>query len=143
MSREPASKLKCSGRTDGGALGCEELPLECFRRHRTAEEIALAFLASHAHQEVGRSAILDALGHDCQSELFAEADGRPDDRGIVGIREQTEHERPVDLEPVERKLLQIAQARIASAEIVEQNADAELLDALEHVEHAGFVMKQY
>ncbi len=35
----------------------------------------------------------------------------------------------VDLQPVERELLQIAEARIAGAEIVEHDADAELLDA--------------
>ncbi|OKO85950.1 hypothetical protein AC630_04340 [Bradyrhizobium sp. AS23.2] len=32
--------------------------------HRTAEEITLPFLASHADEEIGRGAILDSLGHD-------------------------------------------------------------------------------
>ena len=44
------------------------------------------------------------------------------------LASRSEHERPVDLEPVEREFLQIAQARIAGAEIVEHDADAELLD---------------
>ena len=33
------------------------------RRHRPSEEIALPFLASHAHQEVGGGAVFDAFGN--------------------------------------------------------------------------------
>src|SRR4029079_4403253 len=100
-----------------------------------SEEIALPLLASHADKKVGRGAVLDTFGHDHEAELLAETDGRADDRRVIGICKQIGHERPVDLESVERKLLQIAQARISGAEIVEQDADAELLDPLEHVEH--------
>ena len=66
----------------------KELRLELARRHRLAEEIALPFLASHAEQEVGDGAAFDAFGDDGQAELPAQADGRADDRGVVGIGEQ-------------------------------------------------------
>jgi hypothetical protein len=36
----------------------------------------------------------------------------------------------------------MAQAGVAGAEIVEQHADAKLLDPLEHVEHAPFIIEQ-
>ena len=55
---------------------------------------------------------------------------------------RSEHEGAVDLEPVERKFLEIAQARIAGAEIVEHEADAELLDAQEGIEHPLLVEQQ-
>jgi hypothetical protein len=48
---------------------------------------------------------------------------RADDGGIVGIDEQVHHEGAVDLEAVEREFLEIAQARIAGAGIVERDAD--------------------
>src|SRR5687767_12473659 len=52
----------------------QELILEGSSRHRPAEEIALPFLASHAHQQIGRGAVLDTFGDHRQAELLAEAD---------------------------------------------------------------------
>src|SRR5882757_9158983 len=113
----------------------EELGLDLPRRHRLAEEIALPFLASHADQLVGDGAALDALGDDGQTKLPGKPNRRTDDRGVVVVGEQVEHERPVDLETVERKLLQIREARIAGAEIVEHDANAEIPDPPKDVEH--------
>jgi hypothetical protein len=64
---------------------------------------------------------------------------RADDRSIVGIGGQIEHEAAVDLEPVERKFHQIAQACVTRAEVVEQNVDTAPLDPLEHVERPRLV----
>ena len=59
-----------------------------------------------------------------------------------GLASNSDHEGAVDLEPVEREFLQIAEARIAGAEIVEHDADAERLDLQERVERALFVVQQ-
>src|SRR5258708_27253838 len=106
-----------SGHFRSGVLGGEELAFEVSRWHRPAEEIALALFAAHADQQVGGGPVLDAFGDHRQSQLLAEADGRTDDRRIVGIAEQAEHEGAVDLQAVEREFLVIAEARIASPEI--------------------------
>ena len=59
-----------------------------------------------------------------------------------GLVSKPEHEGAVDLEPVEREFLQIAEARKAGAEIVEHDADAERLDLQERVERALLVVQQ-
>src|SRR5215813_8144534 len=47
--------------------------------------------------------LFDALGDDGQAKRPAQPDGRADNRGGVGIGEQLEQERPVDLEFVRRR----------------------------------------
>src|SRR5206468_8089726 len=120
------AETSLSGSAGRFALSAQELLFERAGRHWAAEEIALPFLAFHADQEVGGGAVLDPFGHDGEAKLPAEANRRADDRSVIRFCEQVEHERPIDLEPVERKFLQIAQTGITRAEIVEQDADAEL-----------------
>ena len=93
-------------------------------------------------RQIGRGAVLDAFGDHGQAQLLAEADGRTDDRRVVGIGQQSEHERAVDLQSVERKFLQITQAGIAGAEIVEHEANAERLNLQERIERALLVVEQ-
>ena len=88
-----------------------------------AEEIALSLFAAHPDQEVGRGAVLNAFGDDGQAQLLAKPDGRTDDRRVVGIGQQAQYERAVDLQPVEREFLQIVQAGVFGAEIVEDEAN--------------------
>lgn len=51
-------------------LGGEELAFQRGRRHRLAEEIALALLATHDGEQIGCRAIFDALRDDGQAELL-------------------------------------------------------------------------
>src|SRR6185295_9405451 len=97
-------------------------------------EIALSLFAAHGDEQIGGGARLDTLGDDGQPELLAEADGRRDNGGVVGIRQHVTNEGAVDLQAVERKFLQVAQARKAGAEIVEHQAYTQLLDAQEDIE---------
>ena len=55
------------------------------------------------------------------------------------MAQQVEYKGAVDLQAVERKFLEITEARIASTKIVEHDADAEFLDAPEGFEHFLFV----
>ena len=87
----------------------------------------MPFLTSHANQQLCTGLVLDAGDHG-KAQLPAERDGRPDNRRVSGIAEQDEHKRPVDLEPVEREFLQIAEAGITGAEVIEHDPDAEFLD---------------
>ena len=56
---------------------------------------------------------------------MAQRDHRLDDRAGRAGRAEGSDKGAIDLEPVERKFLQVAQARKAGAEIVDRNADAE------------------
>ena len=120
----------------------QELGFELARRHRPSEEIALSLFAAHPDQEIRRGPVLDAFGDDGQAQLLAEPDGRTDDRRVVGIGQQSEHERAVDLQPVEREFLEIAQAGKAGAEIVEHEANAKLLNLEERIQRALLVVEQ-
>ena len=77
---------------------------------------------------------LGALGGRVHAEALGERDDGADDRGVAAARHGgAAHEALVDLDLVERRLLQIAERRIAGAEIVEREADAERLQLGEHV----------
>src|SRR5437879_8877947 len=139
----PADWLSgCRARRRGGHRRRQKLALERRSWHRSAEVITLALLASHLHEKVGGSPALDALRYHRQAELPAETNGRADDCRIVRIGEQVEHERPVDFESIEWEFLQIAQARIAGAEVVEHGAHAKFLNSEKRIKNPFLIEKQ-
>ena len=75
-------------------------------------------------QEIALRGGLDALRRDLDADGAGEVDHRLDDRvgGDVGV--EVLHERAVDLDLVDRIFVQVAQRRIAGAEIVERDAHA-------------------
>src|SRR5690606_16578946 len=93
---------------------------------------ALDVLAALGNDELQLVEGLDALDSGFHAERFGQADDRGDDLGAVlvllgaGINEAL-----VDLDLVERGGAQVAERRIAGAEIVEREAHAELLEDLE------------
>src|SRR3546814_7329105 len=86
----------------------------------------------------------DALGGGLHAQRFGERDDRLDDRGVaVAGDRRAAHERLVDLDLVERRFLQIAERRIAGAEIVgrsEENTSE--LPSLMRTSYAVFCMKK-
>ena len=66
----------------------QKLTFECGSRHRPPKEIALSLFASHAHQEIGGCPILDALCDHRQAQLPGKADGRANNRRVVGTGAQ-------------------------------------------------------
>ena len=68
---------------------------------------------------------LDAFGDDCHVQAVAQRRDRAYDRRGVAVTVNVAHERAVDLDLAERKRAQVADRRIADAEIVEQDAYAE------------------
>src|SRR5712671_5376925 len=103
-------------------------------RHGAAKIISLPLLAPEARQQIGCGAVLDAFGDDRQAQHLTQAYRGADNRRIVRVGFQLMHEIPVDLQPVEREFLQIAQAGIAGAEIVEDDSNPEILDPAENLE---------
>ena len=74
---------------------------------------------------------LDALGRDEQAERRAHRDDRLDHGGGVGHRQAVD-ERAVELEPVEREAAQVAERRVAGAEVVEHDPHAEAAQRGQH-----------
>ena len=84
----------------------------------------------------------DTLGGDDDAEADAEADDRPHDRLRVRIGGEVAHERLIDLDLVERKASQIAQAGIAGAEIVHRYAHAKRTQRVQRGEHLAALFQQ-
>ncbi len=92
-------------------------------RQGRAEEKALNLGTTLLADQIELIGGLNALGRGGHAEAAAKADDRPDDRDAVGLRGDILHERAIDLDLVEGKGAQVAEAGIAGAEIVKRNAD--------------------
>ena len=69
--------------------------------------------------------LLDALGDDPQAERVAEGDDRVGERPLVRVAVRRDDELPGDLQDVDREAAQVAQRRVAGAEVVDGDPDAE------------------
>src|SRR5471030_508165 len=72
----------------------------------------------------------NAFGQHRHLQRLAEGDDDAHDGRAVALVESVPDEGVVDLELIQRQPVQIRQRRIAGAEIVEREADADLLEAL-------------
>src|SRR5439155_1286787 len=82
---------------------------------------------------VGRRGVLAALGDRLESERVREAHDGLDDRRAVVVGEDAVDEGLVDLQRVDRQqLAQVAQRRVADAEVVDGQLDAERLELAQH-----------
>ena len=85
-----------------------------------AVEPALADVAAQPEQHVGDGLAFDAFGDRDQAKAVAEADdGGGDLSALTGMRHGAD-EAGVDLEFVEGKELEVAQAGVAGSEVVER-----------------------
>src|SRR5215208_4020329 len=95
------------------------------------EQVALGVVAAELVELGQLAGGLDALGDDGQAEGVAEADDGGD-HGVVGwVEVEAGHERAVDLERRQRQVLEGGQGRVAGAEVVDRDVDAEGGQALE------------
>jgi hypothetical protein len=142
------------GRTIRGRVGCRRgyaisrrrSPAAGLRRPATAAThvtsssagsgllrvVALRDVAAEPREIVQRLLALDAFGDDGEAEVVAEVDRRADDHGVVLVAFHLHHERLVDLEHVDREPFQVAERRVAAAEIVDRERDAQLAEPVEH-----------
>ena len=88
-------------------------------------------MGAQLHQLRG---FLDAFGGGLDAERVGKLGDRVDDRARAVAGQQVLDEAAVDLELVEREALQIAQGRIAGAEIVERDANAERAQRMEQAQ---------
>ena len=101
---------------------------------RPAEDVALDLADAELADQVQVVVGLDAFGGGVHAERFGQRDDGADDGAVaVGRRGGAADEALVDLDLVERRLLQIAERAVAGAEIVEREPDAEILEPGEGV----------
>ena len=93
--------------------------------HGAPEQETLTDIAPLDHQMRRLGGRLYAFGDRRYAQIFRKIDNRPDNSGITRFRGiEARHERPVDLDRVNRKLLQVRQRRIACSEIIQGNRHA-------------------
>src|SRR4051794_19834587 len=100
------------------------------RVHRAREQEALAQVATQRAQRVPLLLVLDALGDHLERKRRAEADdgGR---QAVLLRRGALAQEGAVHLEDVDREAAEVAERRIARAEVVQRERDAQLLQRLQ------------
>ena len=97
--------------------------LERIGREGFAHEKSLERVAPAPREEVELRACPHTLGNDVQPEAAGEPDDRLGDRRIAGIGLEVGDERDVDLQRVDRKVLEVGQRRVAGAEVVDRDRE--------------------
>ena len=93
-----------------------------------SEEVALAVLATDGLKLPKLLDRLDALSRDREAEALRQRRHAPHDGRVIARVAEAGDERAVDLEPVDREALQVAEDGVAGPEVVNRELDAELLD---------------
>ena len=96
---------------------------------RAREVVALGEVAAERLEVAPGVLGLDALGDDAQAEVVGEVDRGAHDRGVGGVDGHLDHERLVDLDHVDREPLEVGQRRVAGAEVVDRERQADLAQA--------------
>ena len=108
--------------------------------HRRADQIALHLVAAEAAQPQQLALGLDALGDHPQAEAVAEIDDRAHDHLVVQVVLEVLDEGLVDLQPLHRQPLDVGQRRVAGAEIVDRQADAQLVEVAQALDRGLAVL---
>src|ERR671937_2906598 len=91
---------------------------------RPREVVALAEAAVEVTEHLSLLAPFDPLGDDVEVERAGEPQDRVSERRVVGTGPEPVDERLRDLEDVDREIAEVAEGRVAGAEVVEREADA-------------------
>src|SRR3954452_18027154 len=124
-----------TSRSDGDRAGGQP-PLELVRRNRAGDVVALGDRHSVLGDPVEGPGVLDALGDGAQPEPPAEVDDALHDRRVRRVGEQVADERAVDLELVDRQVLEQRERGVAGPEVVHGNADPRRDEALDDPQRA-------
>lgn len=103
--------------------------------HRTGEQVSLGVLTAMRIQPFHLGLGFDTLGHHRQTEPLRHRQDGPDQRLVRLVVQQPIDETLVDLECLERKVLEVAQGRIARAEVIDQQPDAEFPHGIQPPPH--------
>ena len=126
----------------GGAAAVGEPLLEVGRGNRVADQKALHVIAAMFGDEGQLLCGFDPLSGDLHVQAFAQLRDGAHDRHAAGIVGQLPHEGPVDLDPADRKAVEVAERGIARAEIVERDADAKLAQPVQRPQRRLVIAEQ-
>src|ERR1041384_2306427 len=125
------------------AFALEQKLVDGLSRRRLGEQEALHLVAAGEPQQNALLLGLHALAQNRETEGASERhDGLDDDAAVGGLAERDD-ETAVDLELVEWEALEIAEVGIAGAEVVERDADAELVQILNAFDHLVRIVDQH
>nr|GFD35011.1 hypothetical protein [Tanacetum cinerariifolium] len=109
--------------------------LQAAQGRRFTEQITLHVIAAMLTEEFQLRGRFDAFGHDLEVQGVGHEDDRLNDFHVLRRFRDVDDERPVDLDRVQRKALEIGQGGIARAEVVDGQAHAQRANAIE--QHDG------
>src|SRR6478752_3061964 len=121
-ARSPACR---SGVTDGLALPRVPHGAKRTERRGHGDGEALRVIDADRAQRFERIAVLDRLGDRLFPHVMADAVDRLDHRMVDRVLEHVLDEAAVDLEVIDRKMLEVRERRDADAEIVQREPTAE------------------
>ena len=103
--------------------------------HGPAEEVALAFGAVVGPKEFELFLCFDAFGNHTLLEVLAHINYGAHDWSVIWITSDSVDEGLVDLQDINGKLLKIAEAGIAGAEVIYREMNPHYLELLKHGLH--------
>src|SRR5260370_722907 len=103
------------------------------RRRRAGKEVSLRVGATELAQLLELLPTLDTLRNHFDVQMPRHGDDGADDGEIAQVGHQVTHETAVDLERIHAPALQVREARVADAEIIDGDAHAELAQARHYV----------
>ena len=115
---------------------------EAVERHRAADAEALRHVAVEALQAVQHLVGLHAFGDHLHAQVVAEVDDGPHDHFVLLVEQHVGHEAAVDLQLAHRQVAQVAERRVAGAEVVDRQPDAVLVEPVDGGAGAGCVDEQ-
>lgn len=104
------------------------------RREGQADDVALHLFTPLACEECLLRRSLHAFGDDGELHAVAEGDDGAHDGCIVRVVGQAAHEGLVDFEEVQGQAFEVAEGRVAGAEIIDRQLDAQALELVQHRE---------
>ena len=89
------------------------------------EEVSLHVWASELEEYGDLFVVVDAFGDDEEVEVLGECDDGGDDGGVLAFGADRPDEGLVDLDDVEGEGSEVGEGRVAGAEVIERDVDAE------------------
>src|ERR1700723_3138331 len=100
--------------------------------HGPAEEVALAFRTVVGPKECELFLCFDAFGNHALLEVLAHINYGAHDWSVIGITTDSVDKGLVDFQDINGKLLEIAEAGIAGAEVIHRKVNPHFLELLKH-----------
>src|SRR6185295_11224329 len=116
--------------------------LDLALRHRLRKEIALHRRATETIDDLGLLRRFHTFHHAIEFQVAAQVDHRLDDVAGVLLRRDIANEAPVDLDLVQRQLMDIAQAGLPRSEVVKRHLQSHRSQDPERILHLLVILHQ-